>query len=85
MPEQEYTPNTQRVRDRYVQSCIITGSNQQMPGLAFDRWLINHDAEVMKNVAAELRATIYNLEDSTTVADVELALTKLLKSLEFRT
>lgn len=46
-----FTPTTERVRDRYIEHSRITGSTLGGPaeyGEAFDRWLAEHDRQVAK-------------------------------------
>jgi len=55
MSDIEYTPTTERVRDRYRRDAANTGSQDPDPAAAFDRWLLKHDAEVRAEALESIR------------------------------
>lgn len=53
----DFTPTTERVRDRYRHSAEMSGSNDPDPYAAFDHWLRKVQADVLRREAARVSTT----------------------------
>lgn len=69
----DYTPTTEEVRTDYVVAYTNAESSQLLAGMAFDRWIAQHDAEVR---TAALNAAADAVPPSTMPLGGELAISE---------
>lgn len=64
---EQYTPTTEEMRERY-QDWADEFSLAASPGADFDRWLVAHDAQVLRDAAMATRTDRFRIDEGISTA-----------------